>query len=144
MNKKRNQNSCPKGRQVRQILIFSVILAGIVSGLQQIENSQRFIHSQVWPIIIFSALLGLIVAFIADWGIRNMDAQSRPNLFLGLTALRLIISMIFIGIMIFSGLEDRIIWVADFFAVYLFYLVFEIYSILSNLRAISAEAVKTA
>lgn len=131
------------GRQILQSLIFSAILVGIVLGLQQIEGSERFVHPQIWSIVIFSALLGLIVVAIGHWGIHNMDAQSRPNLFLGLTVLRLILSMIFIGIVVFSGLEGRITWVADFFAVYLFYLVFEIYSILSNLRAISAEGEKT-
>lgn len=131
------------GRQILQSLILSTVLVGLVLGLQQLESSQKFIHPQIWSIVIFSALLGLIVVAISHWGIRNMDAQSRPNLFLGLTVLRLILSMIFIGIMVFSGLEDRIIWVGDFFAIYLFYLVFEIYSILSNLRAISAEGEKT-
>lgn len=131
------------GRQILISLIVSVVLVGIVLGLQQLEDSHRFIHPQIWSIVIFSAILGLIVVAIGDWGIKNMDAQSRPNLFLGLTVLRLILSMAFIGIMVFAGLEDRIIWVADFFAIYLFYLVFEIYSILSNLRAISTEGEKT-
>ncbi len=132
-----------RGKQIFISLIVSVILAGVVYGLQQMESTQQFIHEKVWSIIIFSAILGLIVVIIGDWGIRNMDAQSRPNLFLGLTVLRLLLSMGFVGIVLFVGIENRVIWVANFFAAYLFYLVFEIYSILSNLRAISTEAEKT-
>lgn len=131
------------GKQIAISIIVSLVLAAVVFGLQQMESSVQFIHEKVWSIVIFSAILGLIVVIIGDWGIRNMDAQSRPNLFLGLTVLRLLLSMGFVGIVLFVGIEDRIIWVANFFAAYLFYLVFEIYSILSNLRAISTEAEKT-
>ncbi|MBO3698898.1 hypothetical protein [Roseivirga sp. E12] len=131
------------GKQIAISIIVSLVLTAVVFGLQQMESSAQFIHEKVWSIVIFSAILGLIVVIIGDWGIRNMDAQSRPNLFLGLTVLRLLLSMGFVGIVLFVGIEDRIIWVANFFAAYLFYLVFEIYSILSNLRAISTEAEKT-
>ncbi len=131
------------GKQITVSIIVSLVLAGIVFGLQQMESSAPFIHQKVWSIVIFSAILALIVVIIGDWGLRNMDAQSRPNLFLGLTVLRLLLSMGFVGIVLFVGIEGRVIWVANFFAAYLFYLVFEIYSILSNLRAISTEAEKT-
>jgi hypothetical protein len=36
-------------------------------------------------------------------------------------------------------LENEVIWIVNFFVVYLFYLVFEIYSIISNLRANSND-----
>ena len=127
-------------------LINSFILFGLLVGLfyllHSIEATSKLIHPQFWGILIFSFILGLLVVFISDWGMRNMDAQSRPNLFLGLTVLRLLLSMIFIGIIVFAGLEQRVLWVGNFFMVYLFYLVFEIVTILSNLRAISAEGEK--
>ncbi len=129
----------------RQI-INSVVLFGVLVGLfyllQSIEATNKLIHPQFWGILIFSFILGLLVVFVGDWGMRNMDAQSRPNLFLGLTVMRLLLSMIFIGIIVFAGLEQRVLWVGNFFMVYLFYLVFEIVTILSNLRAISAEGEK--
>ena len=92
--------------------------------------------------MVFSGVLGMIVVAIAHWGMSTMDAQSRPNIFLGLTVLRMLLSMAFIGITLYMGIEDRVLWVVNFFAVYLFYLVFEITTILSNLRAISGEGEK--
>lgn len=130
------------GRQILDSVIFSSILSLMIWALSFIPGSAKFIHSQIWGIVVFSALLGMLVAGIAAWGMQTFDAQSRPNIFLGLTVLRMLLSMIFIGIVIFSGIEERILWVADFFGVYLFYLVFEILTILSNLRAISAEGEK--
>ena len=127
-------------------LVSSLVLFGVLVGLfyllKSIEATAHLVHPQFWGILIFSFILGLLVVFVGDWGMRNMDAQSRPNLFLGLTVMRLILSMIFIGIIVFTGLEQRILWVGNFFMVYLFYLVFEIVTILSNLRAISAEGEK--
>ena len=131
------------GRQIVESLIFSIIVALLILVLKQIPGSDRFIHTGIWGIMIFSAILGLIVAFIAGWGISTFDEGSRPNIFLGITALRMLLSMIFIGIVLFAGIDERIVWVADFFGVYLLYLVFEIVSILSNLRAISAEGEKS-
>lgn len=129
-------------RQIMESLIFSLALTLLIWVLTFIPGAERFIHAQIWGILIFSALLGILVAGIAAWGMSTFDAQSRPNIFLGLTVLRMLLSMVFIGIVIFSGVEERILWVADFFGVYLIYLVFEILSILSNLRAISAEGEK--
>ena len=130
------------GRQVLNSLIFSVILIGLTLGLHQIPGIEAALHSGVLSIVIFSALLGLLIAFMAGWGLHNLDAQSRPNLFIAITGIRMIISLIFVLIVVYNGLEKRTLWVANFFAVYLFYLVFEIYTIMSNLRAISNEGEK--
>ena len=130
------------GRQLLETAIFSIALSLIIWALSFLQGSDRFIHDQVWGILIFSALLGFLVAAIASWGMRSFDAQSRPNVFLGLTVLRMLLSMFFIGIVIFAGVDKKVLWVANFFGIYLFYLVFEILTILSNLRAISTEGEK--
>ena len=129
-------------RQLINSLILFGVLVGLFYLLRSIEATSKLIHPQFWGILIFSFLLGMLVVFIGDWGMRNMDVQSRPNLFLGLTVMRLLLSMIFIGIVVFTGLEQKVLWVGNFFMVYLFYLVFEIVTILSNLRAISAQGEK--
>ena len=130
------------GKQVLNSVIFSVILTGATLGLQQVPGTESVFHSGILSIVIFSAFLGLLIAFMAGWGLQNLDAQTRPNLFIAITGIRMIISLIFVLIVVYNGLENRTLWVANFFAVYLFYLVFEIYTIMSNLRAISNEGEK--
>ena len=127
-------------RQLIESLVFSILLTLIVYGISMIQGQAKIIHEQIWGIMLFSALMGLFVAFIGSWGMKAVSVEGRSNMILGLTILRLIVSAIFIGVVLYQGVEDRIVWVIDFFAVYLFYLVFEILSILSNLRAISEEA----
>ncbi|GMQ31818.1 hypothetical protein Ataiwa_00900 [Algoriphagus taiwanensis] len=51
--------------------------------------------------------------------------------------LRLIGSLVFIGVEVWPGMENIILFIADFFVIFLFYLVFDIYAFLSNLRPIS-------
>ena len=126
------------GKQIATTLIISALLAALIFILQQLEGAERLIHTQVWGIMIFSVILALIIVVMNHWGLKNLDPQSRTNLFLGTTVLRLLLSMGFIGITLFVGIENQILWVADFFAIYLFYLVFEIYTILTNLRQISS------
>jgi xanthine/uracil permease len=126
------------GKQVVITLIISGLLALLIYILQQLEGTSKLIHSEVWGIMIFSVILALIIVIMNDWGLKNLDPQSRTNLFLGTTVLRLILSMGFIGAVLFLEIENQILWVANFFAIYLFYLVFEIYTILSNLRQISS------
>lgn len=51
--------------------------------------------------------------------------------------LRLIGSLVFIGVEVWPDMENIILFIADFFVIFLFYLVFDIYAFLSNLRPIS-------
>ncbi len=130
------------GKQVLNSTLFSVVLTGLTLGLQQVPGTENVLHSGVLSIVIFSAFLGLLIAFMAGWGLQNLDAQTRPNLFIAITGIRMIISLIFVLIVVYNGLEKRTLWVVNFFAIYLLYLVFEIYTIMSNLRAISNEGEK--
>lgn len=43
----------------------------------------------------------------------------------------------FIGILVLMGLENIILFIANFFIIFLFYMIFDIYTFLSNLRPIS-------
>jgi len=128
------------GHQMLSSFVFSLVVAGLFFVLQKVDLGRPVVHDQFWSIMVFSALLGFLVVAVANWGMKSFDAQMRPTVFIGITVMRLLLSMIFIGAAIFLGVEERVLWVVNFFAVYLLYLVFELYTILSNLRAISAEA----
>ena len=127
------------GKQVLNSVIFSAILIGLTIGLQQISGTEKIFHSGLLSIVIFSAFLGLLIAFMVGWGLHNLDAGNRTNLFIAITGIRMIVSLIFVLIVLYNGLDNQMVWVINFFAVYLVYLVFEIKVIMSNLRAISNE-----
>ena len=125
------------GRQLLHSMLFSVVLIALTLGFRQVPGTEKILHSGLLSIVLFSAFLGLLIAFMAGWGIKNLDAQTQPNLFIAITGIRMIVSLIFVLIVVYKGLENQLLWVINFFLVYLFYLAFEIYTIISNLRAIS-------
>ena len=121
--------------------MLTAVIAGLVFALQALGLSS-IIHEQIWPIVIFSAVIGVLVLGITIYFMRNGAQMGMVSIFMASTALRMILSIIFITVVFFQGLENQLVWISDFFAVYLFYLVFEIYTIMSNLRAISNEGEK--
>lgn len=53
---------------------------------------------------------------------------------LGAIGIRLLGSIGFVAVMLFLGQENLILFVINFFVVYLFYLLFDIYMLIANLR----------
>jgi hypothetical protein len=51
--------------------------------------------------------------------------------------IRILSSLGFIGILVVLGLENIILFIANFFIIFLFYMIFDIYIFISNLRPIS-------
>ena len=89
--------------------------------------------------IILALLLAgsVIFNFVSPWQATPV-ASNWGSIDATIVITLIITGVFFIGITLFLGIENQILWVADFFAIYLFYLVFEIYTILSNLRQISS------
>ncbi len=88
-----------------------------------------------------SAIIALIVAAYNTYALSksSKSAQSFAPLFLVSMLIRLFLSLGAIAYLILNFHNDRIVLVLNFFIVYLFYLVFEIYSIIGNLRPISNQ-----
>lgn len=66
---------------------------------------------------------------------RKVAKENLVQVFLGIIVLRLLACAAYAGIIIYMGLENRLIWVADFFVIYILFLVFELISVVANLRA---------
>jgi hypothetical protein len=126
-------------QQALRTLILTAGVVGIVFLLKAL-NVTTAIHEGIWNIIIFSAVVGIGVAVINMYFVTKTDGSNNVAVFLGTTVFRMLLSIIFITLQFFQGLESEVIWIVNFFVVYLFYLVFEIHSILSNLRANSNDA----
>ncbi len=128
-------------QQVVRVLLLTAIVVGVIY-LTRALGASHLVHEGIWDIIIFSSLVGVGVAGLNMYFVRRGSDQGIVNVFLATTVFRMLLSIIFITLNFFGGLENEVVWIGDFFVVYLFYLVFEIYSIISNLRAISNEGEK--
>lgn len=125
-------------QQGLKTLMLTAAVAVLVLLLKAL-NVTTAIHEGIWSIIIFSAFVGIGVAVINMYFVTKTDGSNNIAVFLGTTLFRMLLSIIYVTVHFFQGLENELIWIANFFVVYLFYLVFEIHSIISNLRANSND-----
>jgi hypothetical protein len=114
--------------------MVSLLLAGILFLLEFLVP--QLVHSTIWIIFGFVAGLSYLLSVVTRW----LYLKSPENLLslklLGMI-IRILSSLGFIGILAVLGLENIILFIANFFIIFLFYMVFDIYIFISNLRPIS-------
>ncbi|MBD8488321.1 hypothetical protein IFO69_06140 [Echinicola sp. CAU 1574] len=91
------------------------------------------IHGRIWQIIIFYFGLMLLSGKLIQFLLKQSEENS-VAIVLGATILRFLASLIFIAICLFTKIDNKILFFADFFVIYLLYLLFDIYSLITNLR----------
>ena len=114
--------------------IISMVVAGLI--LLFSFFLPQIIHESIWSIFGFVAGLAYFLTVVTRW----LYLKSPENLLslklLGMI-IRILSSLGFIGILVVLGLENIILFIANFFIIFLFYMVFDIYIFISNLRPIS-------
>ena len=113
-------------------IIASIILAIALFLVQRFVNP-IWIHPHIWYILVFFVMLSFLIHRLMEYGLRN-NREKFVTFYLSTIVGRLILSIIFIGIFLYSGLTDSFTFVINFFALYLFYTCFEIYGLYCNLR----------
>jgi hypothetical protein len=120
-------------KSILQIIGVSLLIAGIAIVLQNLESTAHLIHPKFWTLFGGLAIISLLVNFFNQL-VLSQQAEDATKLFLATTVLRLLASLGFAAVLIYLGIDNRITWVLNFFIVYIFYLVFEITSLVTNLR----------
>ncbi len=112
-------------------LMASLLLAGILFLLEYFVP--QLVHSTSWTIFGFMAGLSYLLSVVTLW----LYSKSPENFFalkiLGML-IRTLSALGFIGILVVMGLENIILFIANFFIIFLFYMIFDIYTFISNLR----------
>ena len=120
--------------------MLRIILLTITFGLlfyftPKIELSQ-YVHAQKWVILSFFFAISYLSHILMQMGF----AKNRENFvqyYLGSITGRLVMSLIFIGIYVYSGTPDINTFLINFFVLYLCYTGFEIFGLFSKLRDFS-------
>lgn len=94
------------------------------------------IHPKIWEIVGFMVVLSFLISLLNAFLLKSF-ADSFFQIMVLAMILRFIASLTFIGIEVWPQMENILLFIADFFVVFLFYLVFDIYTFLANLRPIS-------
>lgn len=113
-------------------LILYVIIATVIYSLQHFEHSQ-LIHEHIWIVFVFFLALGFLNIQLMKMAFEK-NKEKFITFFMASVVLRLILSLIFLGVFIFVKLENIQLFAINFFVLYLCVLVFEIFENSRNLR----------
>ena len=112
------------------MLISSLLLAAYYLANEAVLGSM--LHAQFPGLILFFFLQSLVIAWLIH--LAEKSNWESPLYALGTITFRFLTALFFIAILFVLKLNDMKMLMAQFLAVYLIYLVFELYTVLSNLR----------
>ena len=92
-----------------------------------------WIYRYVWILLLYFFLLTLVIVWIIDYTYEKLNRQFIQAYF-GVMTIRLILSVAFALIFIIKDRDNVLVFGINFLVLYLLFLGFEIYSILTNLR----------
>ena len=117
-----------------RFLLFSLLIAALIGVLTWIFPV--IIHEKIWNMFFFLSVFSFLITLLNAFLLKSFGENFFHIMVLAMI-LRFIGTLVFIGIAVWPGMENIILFIADFFIIFLFYLVFDIYAFLSNLRPIS-------
>lgn len=117
-----------------RFLLFSTFLAGLVMLVSLILPN--WIHFTIWNIYFFILILSFLLGILSSFLLKSFAENFFNIVILGMV-IRFIASLVFISVSVWPTLPNIIPFIANFFVIFLFYLLFDIYAFLSKLRPIS-------
>lgn len=121
-----------------RLVIFTIVIVLIIFWLETTAYAS-YIYEGVWYLLIFFFGLSCITSFLTEYGVRSNPKNFQIFYFAGMF-FRVILSLLVALVIIYFGIGNVIAFVTNFFALYLFFLGFEIYALLINLRANSKKS----
>lgn len=115
-----------------KITAFTLLLVLVAAGGQYVFPGPWF-HRHLWCMVLFFAILTGSTGVLAT-KLMKLETFNSVSVILGITVLRLLFSIGFVFIILWAGDENLLWFVVDFFIIYLLYLLFDMYSLITNLR----------
>lgn len=114
---------------------LATIVIGIVFFIvDSLGYATGILHPKIWYILAFYLALSFLIDQLMSQAFRNNREKFVP-FYLAVTTVRFLLSLIFIGVFLYLDVPNGLLFVANFFALYLFYTCFEIWGIYRKLRA---------
>jgi hypothetical protein len=94
-----------------------------------------WLPAEKWWILVFILAISLISTLLHRLGVKEKDPHTLQKAFFTSLTLRMFLSLAFIGIFLWQGVSRPFGFVTLFFVLYFLFVGFEIYHLLTNLRA---------
>lgn len=118
------------------IIKISILTVAIffLYQLLVMTNASIPFGEKFYSILSFFFIQSLAIHTFFNYGEKNLEL-SVPLLVMATMTIRLITALMAVVTFVMVGVENQVNFIITFFTVYLFYFVFEIISVLSNLRS---------
>lgn len=113
------------------IYIYTLLIVGTILIFQMVEP--RWIYHNIWAIVVFLFLLTIGTIQLTRLASKKLNKQF-INVYFAIMTIRLLISLGFAMVFIIKDRENVFAFGINFIVLYLLFLGFEIYTILTNLR----------
>lgn len=124
-----------------KLLLIAAIQIILIFTLSQVEPLAFLVHDSAYIMVGFLAVSMLFIHFINVKAFQSETYERGGQLFAAIT-IRLLMSMVFVLVMVYFGIEHKVTFALNFFVLYLSYMLFEIKGVMTNLREISATTDK--
>lgn len=121
-----------------QIILIAVFQLIVIYFFLNNESLKQYIHEKAFltaGFLFFSMLVVHMMNFLAF----KFKPETRGGIFMIALTFRMLLGLSFVLVLVYFGLDNRIIFAFNFIIMYLAYMVFEMKTIIANLRAISSD-----
>lgn len=122
-----------------RFLLFSILIGVLLYFTRElsvlINPDFPYFSEQYIYFILFFGILTVVSFGISNWGLAS-DAEKSVLVVMGAVTVKLLVSMVFALIFIYTQKPQKLPFLLSFFLPYFIYTGFEIYSLMSNLRAL--------
>ncbi|GHB58909.1 hypothetical protein [Persicitalea jodogahamensis] len=116
---------------LRSILLTLVL--GIAFFLVEHYGYGFYVHPWAKYMILFFLAISFLIHRLMEFGFRN-KRDKFVEFYLSTVVARLLLCIAFVAVAFYFGVNNAPIFIANFFALYLFYTIFEIYGLYRTLR----------
>lgn len=116
--------------KIAALTLFILVIQQIISY----SNLPIPFGEKFYGVLVFFFIQSIVIHILFKLAQDELE-MDLPILVMGAMTIRMLSSLMVAGIIIYLGVSNLTNFVITFFAVYLFYFVFEIITVLSNLRS---------
>lgn len=115
----------------KQLIVFLILCGGVLGASLWIPSV--YLLPDINRLIFFFAIATFLACFLALWGLQK-EGNEGVLVIMAAFVIKLLACLVFVLVYLHKNQVDKILFVSNFFVLYILFTLFEMYSLLANLR----------